>query len=1151
MQAEASSSENITKSVDIVLAAAKVEPTPDLKRVTPDSTFQTRATEPSVDCAAEPVCIPASLESPEYVDSVDKNGNKVYRSSTDVVTPNSADSANDVVSTPVKSSALTPEKSRGIVLTPLKEFHSSNASSPSTASNRRCTRNSTPPRSHGTASETPWLRVTKSRTPTPKKPSTPSKSKSPLSSPRQRSLVEMFSRSDAAATSKIAAKSQSVLSETLSDQEQLEKSAETSPCDVQSRVNVEVLVEDSQIGPSSPVRVVDTQESMFVDETPPKADDGQGVQPTEACDADTSAVDTSGADTVDTSAADSFLSNEAAERTVVMVDVTNEFTDRSHIATVSDASKVSAHGVDGVTRDSQTLIVSAYCLRDVPSRSFSSAAGNVKSHDADTCSQQVLFNTEHIEVHGSGQLQPTADGFQHSSNDHTHESSIPSTKGLLDHNQEKDDVAMATDTEDDIPPVPVTGSQSDAGKSFGAADDVSLSPHTRLRMMGRAVKCDHHCRAATKPSHKDSVHSTLRGRVTRHVTDTRPTRLNLRTRSVRRLSNKLVSVGPKKVDASPSDVHQPRGRPRKYMPDDRGHRESAKKGVKPFTRSAVKPATRILPPRRIVSLKSRRSVLTKAVAAELGIAEPEIDETSPDKMSAAHATAKKPGDTCRVTSRRSVDEVSANLLLEASDDKKTVQESTTETIDTEFVATEKLLVDNEVEEERRLTNADVEPDRMPERSVCGEARSDVVVEPSADVKVLSTESSHEPESDMDIALASDTGRLEATSCGEPLSGVEASQTVSSDSLESAVTSSAKELTVFEDSEFQPTPQILTGQSQQSQNSTSTEDILTRLTSIANATAAISGNIPSALANHGDVDEPVKLIKSCKPESVSPPSGEIARDTPLSDADNSEATTARTLESAALCSVREMSIIENSGERSETPSSLGLESGNNEPSNIVSSAAVTADDEVPRTCDEVEKSTPPPASSDAVGSDGQWKVPTSTASRGPPGDAPPETPTSVPRRRFTTRGSLMLERAKQIRQMAAAASPPLLPKSSEPLGSEEEATDQSPVSSRPGCNGLSKLRVFSPAASPSAGILRKRQLSADAAASVGYSPASPSSKVSYQFICYYLFGVLSITIIINITWRNNRWTLFKLLTQIMGIKVVAGSVYIAAIMSCVS
>ena len=51
------------------------------------------------------------------------------------------------------------------------------------------------------------------------------------------------------------------------------------------------------------------------------------------------------------------------------------------------------------------------------------------------------------------------------------------------------------------------------------------------------------------------------------------------------------------------------------------------------------------------------------------------------------------------------------------------------------------------------------------------------------------------------------------------------------------------------------------------------------------------------------------------------------------------------------------------------------------------------------------------------------------------------------------------------------------------------------SSSSGGRGLSKLRFFSPAASPSAGILRKRQLSTDSAAVSDQSPTSPSAKVS--------------------------------------------------------
>jgi len=63
---------------------------------------------------------------------------------------------------------------------------------------------------------------------------------------------------------------------------------------------------------------------------------------------------------------------------------------------------------------------------------------------------------------------------------------------------------------------------------------------------------------------------------------------------------------------------------------------------------------------------------------------------------------------------------------------------------------------------------------------------------------------------------------------------------------------------------------------------------------------------------------------------------------------------------------------------------------------------------------VEKSTP---------DDGecQWQVPTSSVTRAHP--VPSETLTSIPQRRFASRGSRMLERSRQLRQ-SAASSPPV-------------------------------------------------------------------------------------------------------------------------------
>ena len=56
-------------------------------------------------------------------------------------------------------------------------------------------------------------------------------------------------------------------------------------------------------------------------------------------------------------------------------------------------------------------------------------------------------------------------------------------------------------------------------------------------------------------------------------------------------------------------------------------------------------------------------------------------------------------------------------------------------------------------------------------------------------------------------------------------------------------------------------------------------------------------------------------------------------------------------------------------------------------------------------------------------------------------------------------------------------------------------DRSPSSvDQRGSSGLSKLRFLSPAASPSAGILRKRQLSTDSVTVSDQSPTSPSARV---------------------------------------------------------
>jgi len=94
------------------------------------------------------------------------------------------------------------------------------------------------------------------------------------------------------------------------------------------------------------------------------------------------------------------------------------------------------------------------------------------------------------------------------------------------------------------------------------------------------------------------------------------------------------------------------------------------------------------------------------------------------------------------------------------------------------------------------------------------------------------------------------------------------------------------------------------------------------------------------------------------------------------------------------------------------------------------------------------------------------------------EAPPETPTSASRKTFTSRGSLMVQRAKQMQKTGSVVS-------SKPMEDESPSTVERSKSSF-------LQRVYSPSASPSASILRKRHLII--AESTIESP-SPPNKVS--------------------------------------------------------
>jgi hypothetical protein len=107
------------------------------------------------------------------------------------------------------------------------------------------------------------------------------------------------------------------------------------------------------------------------------------------------------------------------------------------------------------------------------------------------------------------------------------------------------------------------------------------------------------------------------------------------------------------------------------------------------------------------------------------------------------------------------------------------------------------------------------------------------------------------------------------------------------------------------------------------------------------------------------------------------------------------------------------------------------------------------------------------------------------------EAPPDTPTSSTRHRFASRGTLMLERAKQLTLGNSPAASAIMGNSSSPTTGVVIRPDD--VTSN---TATLAQRFLPPAASPSAGILRKRTL-----ARVDVSTESPSPPNKHRRVCF--------------------------------------------------
>jgi len=147
---------------------------------------------------------------------------------------------------------------------------------------------------------------------------------------------------------------------------------------------------------------------------------------------------------------------------------------------------------------------------------------------------------------------------------HTQETLFYHTQCDVPGNTATGENVMATDAEDYIS---LSDSSSDdvplacrvASKyEYSSSETLSVRPRRKHRDRPLAG----HLKSRVR---KDAIHTPLKGRVTRPLLEMRQTRLNLRTRSVRRVADNLVTVGAKPVNRLPSQVTagRPRGRPKR------------------------------------------------------------------------------------------------------------------------------------------------------------------------------------------------------------------------------------------------------------------------------------------------------------------------------------------------------------------------------------------------------------------------------------------------------------------------------------------------------------------------------------------------------------------------------------------------------------
>jgi len=890
-------------------------------------------------------------------------------------------------SSPSKSSVLTPSKLR--------------VSSP---------KPSTPSKSQVTPLKSPNSKATKTKSPTPRKSSTPSKSltpskssaksstslKSQMSSPRQQSLMEMFTRYAVPAASGTSDEisSPTTATDDQPDVEHGQKLNTSSPPSAHCLENVEVLVEDSQMAPTSPAHVVDTQESMFVDETPPKtnssdptasaiADDddddgggGGGIQLTPACDMVR--------DTCDSSS-----DNGELQRTVIHVEdiasVTLSPVDgiTSQLPVASSVGKVSAQTADGESAShSQASTVSDDLVADsdVPSTAVSTDTITAVSHDA--TQHDVVNQTQSITLDDTVTDHTKADYVEYAQSDVDHAKDT-----VIDHTQ----ASMLDLTQ-------------------------RTADHTQETVM------DH-----TQPSVFDNTQCAMLGDMKHTVDHTQETVID--------------HTQPSVVD------------------------------------------------------NTQPAVLDDMEAGENAIAADEENDVPLIGVTQSDDAIKLLG---------SADDVAFTGLKASKNDDDDAKRSASVTPSPHRC--DKTL--DGQHRTRRSKDAICTRPRHSRNTICTRLQSHV------SRHGVETRQQHRIRQRKDAVHRTLLGRVSRRTVEtrpqhrthQRKNAVSATTTLQSHASPSVVETAPESCGKLEfdmnsgqevtntDKVDEPTTEM-TSQEEGCSGSLTTPKSFGKL--------EFDMNSGQEVTNTDKVDEPTTEVTSQEEGcSGSLTSGTVAEDiacdmltTNTDITVNAAASESTAGEAAVLVSVRNSS---------DADSEIDVNNESTVTADTVDHAQETVVDhnlhkmEVSETQTEVEKSTPV----SEVGGECQWKIPTSSVAHSQsvtPADAPPETPTSIPRRCFTSRGSLMLERAKQLRQLATSPLSKSAMKSSVvDQNFEEDAVERSP-SNVVGCgsSGLSRLKVFSPAASPSASILRKRQRSTDSAASSAQSPSSPSSRVRCQ------------------------------------------------------